>query len=48
MNEQESAALEAQACALMNQYGFFLPATVKDFFRKLALSLNWQKLERKL
>jgi hypothetical protein len=41
----KDAALEAKACALMKQYGFFLPGPAKDFFRELADFLNWTKLK---
>ncbi len=37
--------LENEACALMNQYGLFLPRPAKDFFRKLAVALKWEKLK---
>ncbi len=42
------AALEAEAVALMKQYGFFLPPAAKSFFRKLADYLNWQTLKGSL
>jgi len=38
-------ALEAKACALMKQYGFFLPGPAKTFFRELADHLNWNTLK---
>jgi hypothetical protein len=38
--------LEREAVALMKQYGFFLPAQAKEFFRKLATANNWQHLLR--
>jgi hypothetical protein len=44
----ESKELERQACALINQYGLWLPAPAKAFFRKLADFLNWQDLKGKL
>lgn len=40
--------LEREAVALIRQYGFFLPAPAKAFFRKLAVFLNWQDLQREL
>jgi hypothetical protein len=40
--------LEAEAVSLIKQYGFFLPAPAKGFFRKLAIYLNWQKLIKEL
>ena len=39
------SALEAKACALMKQYGFFLPGPAKTFFRELADHLNWNTLK---
>jgi hypothetical protein len=56
MTEQESAAamyargvqLEGEAVALVKKYGFFLPAPAKEFFRKLAVYLNWQQLTKEL
>lgn len=42
---QTDSALEAKACALMRQYGLFLPAPAKAFFRELADHLNWQHLK---
>lgn len=44
----ESKELEGQAVSLVKQYGFFLPAPAKDFFRKLAIFLNWQQLMKEL
>jgi hypothetical protein len=44
----ESEELENQAVNLVKQYGFFLPAPAKEFFRKLAIFLNWQKLTKEL
>jgi hypothetical protein len=38
-------AMEAKACALMKQYGFFLPGPAKEFFRELANHLNWNTLK---
>lgn len=48
--EGESAALEAQACALVKQYGMVLMMAppVKVFFRRLAVFLKWEKLEKAL
>ncbi len=37
--------LQAQAVALVRQYGLFLPAPAKDFFRKLAEFLQWDNLK---
>jgi hypothetical protein len=45
---QTDSALEAKACALMRQYGLFLPRPAKDFFRELADHLNWQHLKGQL
>jgi len=39
-------ALEREAVALYRQYGYFLPGPAKDFFRKLAIHLKWQELEK--
>lgn len=36
--------LEREAIVLLNQYGFFLPAPVKAFLRKLADRLEWKTL----
>jgi hypothetical protein len=47
MNE-ESKSLEREAVALVRQYGFFLPAAAKTFFRRLADFLNWQELKKGL
>ncbi|MGZ3319669.1 MAG: hypothetical protein ACXU9C_01670 [Xanthobacteraceae bacterium] len=44
----KDSALEAKACALMRQYGFFLPGPAKDFFRELADHLNWHNLKGQL
>lgn len=43
--KRRDSALEAKACALMKQYGFFLPGPAKEFFRELADHLNWQHLK---
>jgi hypothetical protein len=43
--KQQDGALEAKACALVRQYGFFLPAPVKAFLRELAEHLGWEKLK---
>jgi hypothetical protein len=45
---KQDSALEAKACALMKQYGFFLPSPAKDFFRELANHLNWNHLKGQL
>lgn len=37
--------LERQACALMKQYGLYLPRPAKEFFRELADYLNWNTLK---
>jgi hypothetical protein len=37
--------LERQACQLVRQYGFFLPAPAKELFRKLADHLQWANLK---
>lgn len=39
------SALEAKACALVRQYGLFLPGPAKEFFRELAEQLNWNTLK---
>lgn len=44
----EGIVLERQAVALITQYGLFLPAPAKSFFRKLADYLMWQNLKEKL
>ena len=44
----ESQELERQAVALVNQYRWALPGPAKDFFRKLAVFLNWQQLTKEL
>jgi hypothetical protein len=44
----ESEELESQAVRLIKQYGFFLPAPAKEFFRKLATFLNWEQLKKEL
>jgi hypothetical protein len=44
----DSKALEREAIALLNQYGFFLPAAVKHFLRKLADHLEWTDLREEL
>jgi len=43
--KRRDSALEAKACALLRQYGFFLPGPAKEFFRELADHLNWQNLK---
>jgi hypothetical protein len=37
--------LERRACALIKQYGLFLPGPAKQFFRELADYLNWINLK---
>jgi hypothetical protein len=46
----ESAALERQAVALVKQYGTLLMMAppVKAFFKRLAVFLKWQTLEKAL
>lgn len=41
----QSQELEREACALIKQYGLFLPAPAKTFFRKLADFLQWHELK---
>ncbi len=41
----KDSALEAKACALVKQYGLFLPGPAKQFFRELADHLNWNTLK---
>ncbi|EIJ47595.1 hypothetical protein GWL_18360 [Herbaspirillum sp. GW103] len=45
MNTEQSTALEKEACALVKQYGFFLPSPVRAFLTKMADSLNWNTLK---
>lgn len=40
--------LQREAVALITQYGFFLPAPAKAFFRKLADFLQWHDLKKAL
>jgi hypothetical protein len=42
---ETNRALELQAMAIYRQYGFFLPAPVKEFLRKLADHLQWTDLK---
>lgn len=42
----EISDLEREALAIWKQYSFFLPASVKAFFRRLAASLNWHDLTK--
>jgi hypothetical protein len=42
------AKLEADAVMLIKLYGRFLPGPAKEFFRKLAIYLNWQQLTKEL
>jgi hypothetical protein len=37
--------LEREAIALVNQYGWAMPTTVKKFFKKVAAFNGWKKLE---
>lgn len=46
--QEKSLELEAEAVAMVKKYGFLLPAPAKDFFRKLAIFLNWQQLMKEL
>jgi hypothetical protein len=43
--KRTDSALEAKACALVRQYGLFLPGPAKAFFRELADHLKWQHLK---
>jgi len=43
--KRQDSALEAKACAMVRQYGFFLPGQVKDFMKELADHLNWINLK---
>lgn len=45
MNTEQSQQLEREACALVKQYGFFLPSPVRAFLTKMADSLNWKDLK---
>jgi hypothetical protein len=44
----KDSAMEAKACALLKQYGFFIRGPVKEFFHELADFLNWQHLKKDL
>jgi hypothetical protein len=44
----KDSALEAKACALLRQYGFFIRGPVKEFFHELADFLNWHNLKKEL
>jgi hypothetical protein len=44
-SDAEGAELQRQAVALVKQYGLFLPAPAKAFFRKLADYLKWDDLK---
>jgi hypothetical protein len=46
--QQRSDELQAQAVALVRQYGFLLPKPVKQFLTNLADFLNWQTLKGQL
>lgn len=48
MYEKEHDELERQAVALIKQYGLFLPKPVKAFFKRLAVHLKWEILEKAL
>lgn len=41
----KNAELEREALALVTQYRFLLPKAVKEFMRKLAGHLGWEKLK---
>jgi hypothetical protein len=41
----KNSELERRACALIKQYGLFLPGPAKQFFRELADYLNWTNLK---
>jgi hypothetical protein len=41
----KNSELERRACALIQQYGLFLPGPAKQFFRELADHLNWNNLK---
>jgi len=44
----ESQELEREAVALIRQYGLFLPKPAKAFFKRLAVHLKWNQLEKSL
>ena len=44
----EDQKLEGEAVALIKQYGFFLPKPAKEFFKRLAIHLKWNQLEKAL
>lgn len=44
----KNTELQGRAVALVNQYGFFLPRPVKEFFHELAAFLNWHDLTKAL
>lgn len=44
LDDDQGQALQRQAVKLYQQYGLFLPGPAKDFFRKLAIHLQWQDL----
>jgi hypothetical protein len=46
--KRKDSELEAKACALLKQYGFFLPRPAKEFFRELADFFNWHHLKKEL
>ena len=46
MNESEQ--LEREAITLIRQYGLFLPKPAKAFFKRLAVYLKWNQLEKSL
>lgn len=45
MDDTQSNELEREACALVKQYGFFLPSPAKTFLAKMADTLNWHTLK---
>ena len=45
-NTEKGLALERKAVALYRQYGYFLPGPAKEFFRELAIHLQWQHLKK--
>ena len=49
MEQKHTAAdLEREALALVRQYRFLLPKAVKEFMRRLAVHLGWEKLKGEL
>ena len=43
-NIEQGQALERKAIALYQRHGWLLPDPAKDFFRELAIHLQWQGL----